>query len=302
MRIAITGATGFIGKRLCHTLVERGDQVIALTRDPERAKRVLPPSAEFVSWEPLTKPGRNITNIHPEVLIHLAGETISGRWSETRKKEIYESRIHSMRALIVGLEEIDIRPRALVCGSAISYYGDRGDEILDEESSPGHDFLARVCRDWESEAMKAESLGIRVVRVRTGLILGPGGGALQAMLLPFRLGLGGPMGSGRQWMSWIHLDDEVGLILHAIDCEDIEGPLNATAPEPATNREFVRSLGAVLKRPAILPLPAFALRLVLGETSLLLLGGQRVLPAKALATGYRFKYTSLKEALVSCLR
>ena len=301
VRIAITGATGFIGSRLCRALKERGDEVIAITRDTARAAAVLPPKTEVISWDPTSDAPSALKMPRIDAVVHLAGASIAGRWNKERKLAIYESRIVGTRKLVESLEAQAERPRTLINGSAIGYYGDRGDESLDEDSSVGQGFLAEVCLAWETEAMRAEDLGLRVVRIRTGVVLGPDGGALKAMIAPYRLGLGGRLGSGRQWMSWIHLDDEVGLIIHAIDREEVSGALNAAAPNPVTNREFARNLGDVLGRPAILPAPAFALRLALGEAATMVLEGQRVSAQKALSTGYEFRYQSLGPALVSIL-
>lgn len=300
MKVVVTGATGFIGRRLVAALLERGDEVLAITRDVQRAESLLPDVA-IMDWETFRK-DIGIGARELNAIVHLAGEPISGRWSEQRKKAIYESRVWSTRALIEDMARSKKKPHVLIVGSAIGYYGDRGGERLIEESGPGTGFLAMVCRDWEMAAMEATALGVRVVRLRTGIVLGPGGGVLRAMLLPYRLGLGGPIGDGRQWLSWIHIDDEVGLILHAIDSERVEGALNAAAPSPVTNQEFARVLGRVLRRPAVLAMPAFAVRLVLGEAAEMLLASQRVLPAKALDTGYKFRHETLEPALADCLR
>lgn len=302
MRIAVTGATGFVGRQLCRALVERGDEVVAITRDGARARDVLPPNTEIVTWDPLAEDTGDLRLPRADAIVHLAGESLIGRWSKGRKLAMYRSRVLGARKLVASLEAQTEKPDVFIGGSAIGYYGDRGDESLDEGSSPGQGFLAELCLAWEAEAKRAESLGLRVVRIRTGLVLGPNGGVLKAMLGPYRIGLGGPMGSGRQWMSWIHIDDEVGLILHAIDREEIGGALNATAPEPVTNRQFARTLGDVLGRPAIVPIPAFAMRLALGEAADMILGGQRVLPTRALSTGYQFCHRSLRTALESILR
>lgn len=302
MRVAVTGATGFIGKSLCGALADRGDEVVAITRDVARARRVLPPPIEIVAWEAGEGGFPDFDALQADGLVHLAAETVSGRWGERHKKAIYDSRILSTSRLVAQLSGVEAAPGVLIVASAIGYYGDRGEETLDEESRPGDDFLARVCRDWEAEAAKAETLGLRTVRIRTGLALGAGGGLLKTMLTPFRLGLGGPLGNGRQWMSWIHLDDEVGLILHALDRRDVHGPLNATAPHPVRNHEFTRVLARILRRPAVTPLPAFALRVMLGEAAGMALASQRVAPTTALATGYRFRYSWLEPALAACLR
>lgn len=302
MRVGITGATGFIGRRLCHALLERGDEAIAITRDAALAERLLPSGVQVIAWGFVANPTPGPALPDVDAIVHLAGASINGRWSRKRMQDIYESRILGTRNLVAALEDRKARPRVFVGGSAIGYYGDRGDDVLDEDAQPGEGFLAEVCRDWEAETMRAEALGLRVVRIRTGLVLGPDGGVLSTMRLPYLLGLGGPMGGGRQWMSWVHLDDEVGLILHALDHQEVAGALNAVAPAPAMNKEFAGALGEALRRPAFVPLPSFALRLALGRASELVLASQRVRPARALATGYHFRHPSLRPALEEILQ
>lgn len=262
MRVAVTGASGLIGSALSRALRDRGDEVVEVGRrgpvawDPERGV----PPADVVS---------------ADAIVHLAGEPIATkRWSTEQKRRIRDSRVVGTRNLVEAINRSGTKPRVLVSASGIGYYGDdRGEELLDERSSAGGDFLARLCVDWEAEARRAET---RTVQIRTGIVLAREGGALPLMALPFRLFAGGPLGSGRQWMSWIHVRDHVGLILRAIDEASIEGPVNSVAPEPMRNAAFARALGRVLARPAILPAPALALRLVLGERAELLLGSLRV--------------------------
>jgi hypothetical protein len=239
-----------------------------------------------------------------DAVVHLAGETIAGRWTPEKKRKIYDSRVLGTRNLVEGLTRLDAqeKPKVLVSASAVGYYGDRGDERLTEEAPPSEGFLSKVCQDWEREARRAEELGLRVVRLRFGIVLGPGGGALQTMLPLFKLGLGGPLGSGRQWWSWVHLDDVVGLITFALENEAFSGAVNATAPNPVRQREFARTLGRVLRRPAALPAPAFALRLALGEFAGELLASTQAIPQKAQEMGYRFKYPELEGALRQILR
>lgn len=233
-----------------------------------------------------------------EGVIHLAGEPIAGkRWTAEQKQKIRSSRIDTTRALVAAIAAAKQKPRFLINSSAIGYYGARGDEALNEQAGPGSDFLARLCVDWEGEAIKAEEHGLRVIRLRTGIVLGRGGGALAKMLLPFKLFIGGPLGSAKQWMSWIHLEDEIGLIQFLIENPQARGVVNATAPNPVTMKEFCQTLGRALHRPSWAPVPAFALRLMLGEMAEMLLTGQRVLPEKALSLGYRFRYPDLREAL-----
>jgi uncharacterized protein len=293
MRALITGASGFIGRRL---LARISDPVV-LTRDPARARSSLA-RAELFPWDPLagTAPAAAFRDV--EAVFHLAGESVAqGRWSAAKKERIRVSREVGTSNLVKTLAQLPQRPRVLVSASAIGYYGARGDEPLDESSAPGHDFLAGVCQSWESSSAIAAPLGVRVVNPRIGIVLGPGGGALAKMLIPFKLGVGGPLGNGRQWMSWIHVDDLVGLLLHAAEQATISGPLNAVAPKAVTNREFTRLLAKALHRPAFMPVPGFMLKLVVGEFGGLLLDSQRVLPVVAQRTGYDFRFPELAGAL-----
>ena len=235
-----------------------------------------------------------------DALVHLAGEPVSQRWTEAAKKRISDSRVEGTRRLVAALSTQSERPRVLVCASAVGYYGSRGDQILTEVSAPASDFLARVVVEWEEAAQQAESLGIRVVRLRFGMVLGPGG-ALAKLLPLFRFGVGGKLGSGHQWMSWIHIDDAVNLILFVLNFAAIRGAVNATAPQPVTNEEFTERLAIALHRPAILPVPAFALKLALGEMSEMVLASQRVLPTVAKSAGFRFQYPDLRAALENLL-
>jgi uncharacterized protein (TIGR01777 family) len=237
-----------------------------------------------------------------DAVVNLAGEPIaSGRWTETRKRAIRASRIEGTRVIVRVMREHEPRPAVLVNASATGYYGDRGDEELDETAPAGTDrFTASLCKAWEAEAMAAEPLGVRVVRLRTGVVLAPEGGAMPKMLLPFRAGLGGPIGGGRQWMPWVHVDDVVGIVAAALGDEAWVGPVNVTAPNPVRNAEFTKTLGRVVERPAVLPVPALALRLVLGEMATILLDSQRAVPAAALARGYEFRYPRLAPALETC--
>jgi uncharacterized protein len=296
MRVVVTGATGFIGRALVKALRTRGDEVRVLARNPGEARAQL--GADAFPWD-TSKPVPADAMAGVEAVVHLAGEGIADkRWSEARKKSLVASRVEGTRRVVEAIAAAAPRPKVFVSGSAIGIYGDVPEGDVTETSAAGKDFLAELCAAWEAEAQKAEPLGVRVVLLRTGIVLGPGGGALGKMLLPFKLGAGGPMGSGKQWMSWIHLEDEVGLILHALDSAAVKGALNATAPAPARNRDFARGLGRALHRPAIAPMPGFALKLLVGEMAeVALLTGQKVLPAKAEATGYRFKHPALDGAL-----
>jgi uncharacterized protein (TIGR01777 family) len=290
MRHLITGGSGFIGSALCRSLIADGHSVVVLTRDVQRAQRRLP--AQVILVERLADVG------DVDAVVNLAGENLADRrWTAARKQALRDSRLATTHGLIDWMAGRTQRPHVLVSGSAVGWYGPRGDEELGEDASPGSDFAARLCRDWEAEAEKAGALGVRVCRIRTGIVLDASGGALAKMLLPFRLGLGGRFGDGRQWMSWIAREDEVRLIRWLLGSESAQGAYNATAPAPVTNADFTRMLGVALHRAAILPAPAFALRLMLGEMAELLLSGQRVIPVRAQAEGFRFRYFDLSSAL-----
>jgi uncharacterized protein (TIGR01777 family) len=300
VQVLVSGATGFIGRRLVRELRARGDEVVAVTRDSEKAKHLLGEGIRTVTWqEGELREGVGSS----QAMVNLAGEIIFGqRWSAAQKQRILDSRVESTERLVAAIGRDAPKPAVLVSGSAIGYYGAHEDEDLDEDAPPGDDFLADVCKRWESAALRAEESGVRTVLLRTGIALGRGGGALQRMAMPFRLFAGGPVGSGRQWFSWIHVDDLVGIVLHAIDTESVRGPVNATAPEPRTNADFSKALGRALGRPSWLPVPAFALRVLFGEGASFLVTGQRVLPKRALASGYSFKYPSAEEALADLYR
>jgi hypothetical protein len=303
MKILVTGGTGFIGRRLCAALGAAGHDLRVPTRDPRRASDGLPRGTEVLET-PAPDDGKRWSEAVAgcDAIVNLAGESIAaGRWTEARKRAIAESRVATTRALVDACRVVAGGPDVLVSGSAVGYYGPHGDEELTEQSPPGDDFLARVCIDWEAEAVKAEAIGIRVVRLRLGVVLGHGGGALERMAAPFRFWAGGPVGSGRQWLSWIHLDDAVGLARFALERRDLQGAMNATAPDPRTMRDFSRALGEALGRPSWLPVPAFALRLGLGEMADMLLLGQRVVPAVARGAGFAFRYPDLGSALGQAL-
>jgi uncharacterized protein (TIGR01777 family) len=289
MNIAITGASGFVGRRLLAAL--SAHTLTMLTRSPTTQA---PAGVKVSVWDPVAQPARLDA---ADAVIHLAGEPVAQRWTNAVKSRIRESRVRGTRNLVAGMRQMEQPPAVLVCASAIGYYGSRGDEVLGETSAPGTGFLSEVCVEWEHEADAAAALGVRVVKVRIGIVLEPHGGALARMLPPFRAGLGGPLGSGNQWMSWIHLDDLVELIVHAVE-NPLQGVLNGVAPNAATNAEFTRELGRALHRPAIIPVPDFAIKLLFGEMAeMLLLASQRVVPIAALQSGFRFAYPDLGEAL-----
>lgn len=302
MKVIVTGATGFIGSRLCAALEASGHEPLALSRRPSDAQSRLAVLAGAYEWSPLNDAPPLEAFEGVDAVVHLAGESVSGRWTPEKKRAIRESRVQGTRHLVDALERLDTKPRVLVSASAIGIYGDRDDEELTEDSALGSDFLAQVCQEWETEAQRAEASGIRVVNPRIGLVLGPDGGALDAMMTPFKLGVGGPMGSGRQWWAWVHRDDAVGIIQNALENENLSGPINATAPNPERQRDFAKALGRVLRRPAFMPAPAFALKLLLGEFAGELLGSRRVLPERAQQTGYAFRYSELEPALRAILK
>jgi uncharacterized protein (TIGR01777 family) len=287
VRILLAGGTGFIGGPLREALQAAGHEVTIVSRDPGHAP------APAVGWADV---GAAMAGV--EGVVNLAGEPVAGgRWTEERKRKIGESRILATRALVEAAAAVQPAPSVLVNASAVGWYGPRGDEILDETAAAGSGFLADVCRAWEEEAMGAEAVGTRVVRLRLGVVLARGGGALARMLPPFRAFVGGPLGNGRQWMSWIHRDDVLGLVVDMLKREEYRGAVNATAPHPATNADFSLALGRVLARPAALRVPAAVLRFALGEMAEMLLTGQRAVPAAADRIGYRWRYPDLVAAL-----
>ena len=271
--------------------------MVALSRRPSLARERVPVLANAFPWEPTAgqPPAEAFNSVN--AVVHLAGETLKGRWTDEKKRAIRESRVAGTRNLVTAIEALNARPTVLVCASATGYYGNRGDETLTEESAPGTDFLAEVCASWEREALRAQGLGVRVVTTRTGLVLGRPGATLGALLPMFKLGLGGRLGSGRQWWPWVHLDDLCGIVEEAIASSAWDGPVNVVAPEPARQRDFARALGNVLRRPAILPTPGFALRAVAGQVATELLYSRRAVPARVRALGYTFRHPRLEEAL-----
>jgi uncharacterized protein (TIGR01777 family) len=301
MNVTLTGATGLLGSRIVAALRARGDMVTVLSRDPGRARSTLG-DVEAHAWRSLDEPAPAAALSGRDGVVHLAGENIAQRWSDETRRAIQESREVGTRNLIAGLGAAEPRPRVLVSASAVGYYGPRGDERLAEDAPPGDDFLARVCVAWEREAQPARELGLRVVSLRNGVVLDSAGGALARMLPFFRLGIGGPVAGGDQYMSWIHADDVAGLYLAALDGDGWDGAFNASAPEPATNRDFSRALGRALHRPAFAPVPGRAVRLLYGDMAEIVTEGQRAVPARALERGYAFRHTDLEAALRDALR
>ena len=293
MKILVTGATGLVGSALIQSLTSSGHSVVRLVRSQAS------PDRSDVRWDPnagtIDKAGLEGL----DAVVHLAGENIAeGRWNEEKKRRIRDSRVKGTRLLCETIAQLERPPKVLVSASAIGYYGDRGDEVLREDSKPGTDFLSDVCREWEAATEPAKQKGIRVVNLRIGVVLSSAGGALAKMLTPFQLGVGGKLGNGEQYISWITLDDLIGVIYYTLTNDALSGPVNAVAPNPVTNLEFTKSLGRVLSRPTIFPMPAFAVRLAFGEVAdALLLSSTRVQPARLQENGYQFKYPELEDGL-----
>jgi uncharacterized protein (TIGR01777 family) len=305
MRVAITGATGLIGSRLVSALGERGDSALVLSRDPDRARERLG-GVDAVAWDPLAGPAPADALSGADGVVNLAGEPIAQRWGAGVKERIRESRIVGTENLVAGLEAASPRPAVLVSASGTDVYGDRGDTPLEESAPPGppEDFLATVCVDWERAAAAASELGIRVVCLRTGVVLDRSGGALAKMLPPFRTGIGGPIAGGRQYVPWIHLDDVVAMYVAALDGggrSAWSGPVNACAPEPVTNAAFSRALGRALHRPAVMPVPGLALKILYGEMATVVTSSHRMIPARALELGFEYRYGELDTALAAAL-
>lgn len=310
MDVVVTGATGLIGRPLCAELLGMGHRVTALSRDPERARGLLGSTIAQAAWGVGADEEWRRTVAEADAVIHLAGESVAGRrWTPEFKEKIRTSRVETTRLLLdaIRADGATQKPRTLVCASAVGYYGDRGDETVTETTEPGRGFLPEVCVQWEQEAAKAREVGVRVALMRIGIVLAQGG-ALEKMLHPFplpfnpwKLGLGGPLGSGRQWMPWVHLDDVIGLFAWAVGEPRLNGPCNVASPSPVSNAEFARAIGRALHRPALFPVPGFALKALVGEFAENLLTGQKVLPAVAQRLGYRFRFTDLDVALKSLL-
>lgn len=294
MRILITGASGLIGKALQKSFEEKGYEMLLATRSE-------PKDEQHIQWSADTGfADEDIERLEGlDAVIHLAGENIAGlRWTDEKKKAIRDSRVFGTRTMIEVFARLEKKPKVFISGSALGFYGDRGDDEMTEASSAGKTFLAEVCKEWEAESRRAEDLGIRTVLLRTGIVLSKDGGALATMLTPFKLGVGGVVGSGLQWMSWISLDDVVGIIHYALENESVRGAVNVVSPNPVTNEEFTKTLGTVLYRPTFLPLPEFAVNLVFGEMGdALLIDSTKVIPKRMKDAGYEFKFTDLKAAL-----
>lgn len=297
-RVIVTGATGLIGKALCKRLMEKNYAVVVFARDPAKARTAVPGAAEYVAWQPAESGAWASAIDGAHAVINLAGPSLAGkRWTAEYKRYVRDARVIGTRGLVNAMTSATVKPRAFVSSSAVGYYGFRDDTPLDESASPGGDFLAQLCQAWEQEALKAMAQGIRTVVVRSGIVLDGKEGALPQLMLPFKFFVGGPILPGTQWMPWIHLADEVGIIMLALEDERARGPLNATAPTPQRNRDFSKAVGAALGRPSLMPVPGFALRIIVGEFAESLTTGQRVLPKKAQELGYQFKFPELGPAL-----
>jgi len=297
MRVLVTGASGRIGKALCDELLARGDEVVGLTRDPEKA-RAAQSQITWHAWEPTLERPTAAAFEGVDGVINLVGEKINQRWTYEAKAKIMDSRKVATHNLAGAIESLATKPKVLVSQSAVGYYGDRGDEPLDESSAPGDSFDASVCVEWEKAAHEVDAAGVRLAIVRTGQVMETGGGILGELLLPFKLGLGGPLAGGSQWVPWIHLSDEVGILIWALDTESVSGVVNGTAPNPVTNKEWSKALGRALHRPAVLPIPGFAVEVKFGkEFGKVAQGGQKALPKRTEELGYAFKYPEIDAAL-----
>ena len=302
MKVVVTGATGTIGQALVAALQQRGDDVVVLSRNPARSSQKLGGHVAAHTWsDPVNEPAPAGAFTGADAVVHLAGEPVDQRWSDESKRRIRDSRELGTRNLVAGMKSAGTQLQTLVSASASGYYGPRGNEPVDESEPAGDDFLADVVVRWEREAEAAEEIGLRVAMLRTGVVLSPEGGALGRMLTPFKLGVGGPIAGGDQYMPWVHVDDVVGAYLFALDTEAATGPINVSAPEPATNKEFSKALGKTLKRPAFAPVPGFALKLLYGEMATIVTGGVRMVPARLEELGYEFRRPDLRDALAAAV-
>ncbi len=297
MKVLVTGASGRIGKALCGELLKRGEEVVGLTRDPDKG-RTAQPQVTWHAWEPTLERPTEAAFEGVDGVINLVGEKINQRWSDDAKRKIMDSRKVATHNLVGTIEGLAAKPKVLVSQSAVGYYGNRGDEILDESSAPGEGFDANVCVEWEKAAHEVERAGVRLAIVRTGQVMETGGGILGELLLPFKLGLGGPLAGGKQWVPWIHLSDEVGILIWALETDAVSGVVNGAAPNPVTNKDWSKALGRALGRPAVLPIPGIAVEVKFGkEFGKVAQGGQRVLPKRTEELGYAFKFPEIDGAL-----
>ena len=301
-KIVVTGATGLIGKKICELLIKRGDEVIVFTRSPQKAKSIIPGVKEFVKWDLKNLEEWKVKLNGADSVIHLAGENVMGsRWTNEYKTKVLESRTLSTQKLIEVISNVEHKPESFICASAVGYYPYSETEEFSEDSKPGNHFLAKVTKQWEQETKKLDALGIRRCNIRTGIVLDKYEGALAKMLLPFKVFIGGPLGSGKQWFPWIHITDTAGIYLFALDNKYVNGALNAVAPEFINMKNFCKNLGSVIKRPSLFPVPSFILRIVLGEGAEAVLNGSKIKPQKTLGFGYKFQFQKSAEAIKDIL-
>ncbi len=299
-KIILTGATGLIGKNIAGKLIQRGEEVTIFTRSVDRAKRIIPNAAEYVAWNYEQDDWQGKLD-GKDAVIHLAGENVMAkRWNEEHKKNIYNSRVATTRSLVRAIENVMNKPKVLISASAVGYYGN-SEEPVSEESKHGKDFLANVVKDWEKETEEVNLFNVRSVNIRTGIVLDRKGGALARMITPYKFFIGGPLGSGKQWFPWIHVDDIAGIFLFALDNERVQGVLNAVSPNPLRMNEFCKILGTVMNRPSLSKVPAFVLKIIFGEGAEVLLGGAKVMPEKTIELGYKFNFVEAEMALKSLL-
>lgn len=302
MKIVITGATGFIGKKLCSELIKKNHQLIIFSRDKQLAEEIIPQAFDCVEWDYKNIAGWKNSLDGSDAVIHLAGANISGKiWNENYKQKIYDSRIISTKNLVKAVEELEVKPKCFICSSAVGYYGNRGNDILKEDAPRGDDFLANLCKNWENESQKIEHYNVRRISVRTGIVLSTAEGALKRMLLPFKLFAGGPLGNGKQWFPWIHVDDLINTYVFALENSNINGPVNAVSPNPVIMKDFAKSLGKILHRPSLFPVPLFALKIAVGEIAESITASQRVIPQVLIDNGFKFEFGKLETALKDLL-
>jgi uncharacterized protein len=303
MRVIITGGTGMIGRLLGASLVDDGHEAIALSRDPQRHQRQVPEGVQLVTWDAQSAQGWGELADGADAIVNLVGENLSARlWSPAQKRRIRESRLNGGKAIVEAIRQAKRKPKVVIQASGVNYYGSCGDEIITEDHPAGSDFLSQVCVDWEGSTAEVEEMGVRRAMIRSGVVLDKEEGALPRFLLQFRLFAGGPLGSGRQWLSWIHPNDEINAIRFLIDHQEANGPFNLASPNPKTNREFGKAIGRVLHRPALMPVPALAIKLVFGEMSIVVLKGQRAVPQRLIKLGFKFSHPELQEALKDIIR
>ena len=297
-RIVITGASGLIGHNLCRLLISRGDEVSIFTRDIDKTKNIIPGAKEYIEWD-YNKPDEWKDYLkNKDAVIHLAGANLSGkRWTEDYKKKILKSREISTKNLVNAISSLNEKPSSFICASGVNYYGDSGNLALTEDSNAGSDFLAKVCKIWEDEAAKVEKFGVRRISIRTGVVLSINDGALKKMLLPFKFFIGGPLGNGKQWFPWIHIDDIINIYCYCLDNNSLSGAVNACAPDPVTMNEFAKTLGKVMNRPSLFKVPKFILKIAVGEVTESITASMKVIPQKLLNEGFRFKFENLNKAI-----